>query len=115
MASAPNFEKFTLDGAEEWEAYIDRLESFFEANDIASADKKRSILLSVCGRDTYGLIRDLLAPAKPRETPFNAIVKALQDHLSPQPAEIARRHAFYGRNQPCQLWRSTSSTTMSVS
>ena len=40
MASAPTFEQFELNEAEDWESYIERLESYFEANDIASADKK---------------------------------------------------------------------------
>ena len=99
MASAPKFEQFMLNEAEEWESYIERLESYFEANDIASADKKRSVLLSVCGREAFALIRDLLSPARLRDTPFTMIVKTMQDHLSPQPAEIARRHAFYCRDQ----------------
>ena len=95
MASAPKFEPFLLNEVEDWESYTEWLERYFEANDITGADKKRSVLLSVCGRETFALIRDLLAPAKPRDTPFATITKIMQDHLSPQLAEIARRHVFY--------------------
>ena len=99
MASTPNFELFLLNEAEDWESYTERLESYFEANDITGTDKKRSMLLRVCGWETFTLIRDLLAPAKPRDTPFTTITKIMQDHLSPQLAEIARRHTFYCRDQ----------------
>ena len=93
-----------LDGAEDWEAYTDRLECFFEANEVMSIEKKRSVLLSGCGREAFALIRDLLSPAKPRDTPYDTIVKTMREHLSPQQGEIASRHVFYRRDQ--REWKS---------
>ena len=57
------FKEFN-DHAENWEVYIERLEHYFEANDVP-ADKKRSVFLRVCGAATYSLVRDLLTPVKP--------------------------------------------------
>ena len=99
MASTSNFEAFLLNGSENWESYIDRLECYFEANDITDIRKKRSVLLSACGKEAFALLRNLLAPAKPRDTAFDVIVKTMADHLNPQPAEIAQRHIFYRRDQ----------------
>ena len=36
-------------GRETWVSYSERLEQYFIANDVAGEEKKRAILLSVCG------------------------------------------------------------------
>ena len=38
---------------DDWEAFIEQLESYFAANDITAAGKKRGILLSSCGTAAY--------------------------------------------------------------
>jgi len=43
--------------AEDWMVYCEHLEQYFLANDVAGGNKQRAILLSVCGADTYQLIR----------------------------------------------------------
>ena len=44
---------------EDWTSYDERLELYFTANDIVAEKKQQAILLSVCGAETYRLIRDL--------------------------------------------------------
>ena len=61
--------------ADDWEAYIEQLESYFVANDIDSASKKRAILLSSCGTAVYKTIRSILAPTKPTEVAYPDLVK----------------------------------------
>ena len=41
------------DEIEEWTQYVERMNNFFEANEIDDEDKKRSIFLSVIGAKTY--------------------------------------------------------------
>ena len=53
--------KFDID-EEDWTAYCERLEQYYLANDVDAAEKKRAILLSVCGASIYQLIRNLVAP-----------------------------------------------------
>ena len=55
---------------EEWSQYVERLDHFFEANEVADADKKRAILLTVIGPSAYKLLRNLLAPAKPKDKTY---------------------------------------------
>ena len=43
---------------------IERMEVFFTANDIADA-KQPAVLLNCIGRKTYGIVKNLLAPALP--------------------------------------------------
>ena len=38
---------------EDWSAYAERLQQYFTANDVDSADKQRAVLLSACGLATY--------------------------------------------------------------
>ena len=51
---------------ESWTNYVERLSFYFIANDIAEdADgKRKAILLSVCGHETYQLIRNLVGGAE---------------------------------------------------
>ena len=48
------------------EAYLECIEVFFAANEIAK-DKQVSVFLSVLGGKTFTLMRNLLAPAKPND------------------------------------------------
>lgn len=82
-----------------WEEYIERLEMYFEANDIDDAGKKRSILLSLVGHKMYGLIRNLTSPDKPSTKTYAELKDLVQKHLRPKPLVIAERFKFYQRNQ----------------
>ena len=50
---------------EDWEEYIERMEFYFLSNDVDQEEKKRAILLANCGKQSYSLIKNLCAPAKP--------------------------------------------------
>ena len=69
--------------SEDWEAYMEQLESYFVANDITTAAKKRAVLLSSCGTATYKTIRSVVAPDKPTEVAFADLTKKLREHFSP--------------------------------
>ena len=49
-----------------------------------AAEKKRAILLSSCGVDTYQLIRNLVVPEKPTERTFDQLVELVQRHHNPR-------------------------------
>lgn len=67
--------------------YIERVDHFFAANEIANTDRKKSAFLAVIGMTTYMLVRNLVSPAKPGEKSYNELVKALKDHFNPTPSE----------------------------
>ncbi len=67
---------------EGWPYYVERLEEFFEANDITgdrNASKKRSVFISVMGPRSYTLLRNLLAPVKPKDQTFDQLVQGDAD------------------------------------
>jgi len=80
------------------EAYLERVQLYFEANGIED-DKRVAVLLTVIGSDIYALLRSLLAPVKPREKSFKELSDTLHHHFDPKPLVIAERFHFHRRNQ----------------
>jgi len=85
--------------SEDWIQYTERLEFYFTANNIDNAEKKRAILLSVCGKKTYKLMRNLCAPQKPGEKTFNELVQLVKNHQNPKPSETVQRYKFNTRER----------------
>ncbi|XP_033760675.1 uncharacterized protein LOC117342589 [Pecten maximus] len=83
---------------ESWESYTERVEVCFIANGVKPEIKVAS-LLSLIGPKTYGLLKNLLAPAKPLDTGYDDIIALLDKHLNPKPSEIAERFRFHKREQ----------------
>ena len=84
---------------EDWQSYIERLELFFTINDVNDAEKKRAILLTSCGIETYQLFKGLTAPAKPVEMTFNKLVILMTNHENPKRNPIAERSQFNMHNR----------------
>ena len=61
------------------------------------AEKQRPILLSACGKSTYKVIRNLVAPKKPGECEYKAILEHLRHYYSPKPSIIVQRCKFNTR------------------
>lgn len=102
MASLGNIEEFDVANPHAWDAYAERLEFYFQANDVTSNEKKRAVLLSVCGPKTYGVVRSLISPDTPATKSYVEIVGLLKNHFSPKPSEIYQRFKFHRRNQQDQ-------------
>eukprot|EP00731_Ephydatia_muelleri_P015883 Em0009g307a len=79
-------------------AYIERVEVYFLANNIGN-ERKVPVLLSVLGSKTYAVLRDLLAPTKPKDKSFAELVEVLSRHFEPKPIIIAERFRFHRRDQ----------------
>ena len=84
---------------ETWQSYVERLEQYFVANDVRTANKKWAVLLSTVVGQTYQLIRNLLAPTKPTEQTFAQIVNAVQKHHHPRPSVAVHRFSFHSRSR----------------
>ena len=83
------------------EAYLERIDLYFRANEVAE-EKQVAIFLSVIGGKTYSVLRDLLAPAKPREKSFGQLTRELKKHFQPKKIVIAERFHFHKRNQAAE-------------
>ena len=94
MPSIGKVEPFQL-GVDDWEQYTERLEQYFVANAVEDADKKRAVLLTVVGKETYSLLSNLVAPAKPASKSYGELVAVLKAHLKPKVLVIAERFRFH--------------------
>lgn len=95
FAAPPQFDS----NAETWTNYSERLESYYDANGITDDARKRAILITCLNPEVYGRLRSLLAPKKPREEPYDAIIALLKQHLNPAPSEIYETYRFQTRVQ----------------
>ena len=87
---------------EEWPQYVERLDQFFEANDLTGdgkATKRRATFLTVIGPGPYKLLRSLISPVKPTDKTYDELVKKLTDHYSPTPSEVMQRFRFNSRSR----------------
>lgn len=91
-------------GRDNWEIFQERLELFFVATDVNTEDKKRAELLTKISAETYTLVRDLCAPAKPVTKTYAELTKLVTD-LCPKPSEAMER---------CKFHQATQTTTESV-
>ena len=87
-----------VEGKEEFTCYVERLEQYFAANDVAN-DKKVAVFLAVVGPQTYSLLRNILTPDLPSTKTYDELVGALKNHFSPKPLVIAERFKFHTRSQ----------------
>ena len=92
---------------ETFNAYVERMEMIFTANNNVQitgegsaaanqvvANRKRPIFLTEVGPEVYATLRNLLAPAKPKDTQFTDIVRILEKHYNPKPPGIAQSFHF---------------------
>ena len=79
-------------------AYIERVELYFEANEI-DQEKQAVALLTAVGGKTYSLLRNLVAPQLPKEKYFAQLKEILKAHFEPKPSVITEIFSCHQRSQ----------------
>lgn len=79
---------------ENWECYFERFEQFVVINNIAP-ERQVACLLAVIGPTTYGALRNLVYPQKPKEKTLQEISAVLEERFTEKKVEIAERFRFY--------------------
>ena len=75
-----------------WEECIEQVTYFFSANKITEDDKKRQVLLTCVGAETFHLMKTLVAPAKLNTKTVAELAGLVQAHLDPKPSIIVSRY-----------------------
>ena len=83
---------------ESFVCYLERFEQFLVANDVQE-NRHVPIFLSVIGPTTYGVLKNLVQPALPKDKDYAALTTALKDHYHPKPIVISERFKFHKRSQ----------------
>ncbi|CAB0008867.1 unnamed protein product, partial [Nesidiocoris tenuis] len=78
--------------------YLDRLEAFFDVNRTRVKDQV-SALLVLIGPEVYKVLKNLVAPEKPKSKTLDQLLRTLSDHYSPEGIEVAERYRLHCRNQ----------------
>ena len=90
-----HFEEFCSD-IEHITTYLEKMELYFIANDIADA-KKAAVLLTCIGGKMYRIVNSLLAPNLPISKSFPDLKENLKSHFAPKPSIITERFYFNRR------------------
>ena len=93
MATHGTISSFDPD-KEQWTSYAERLDFYFEANNVTSAETKRAIFLTVCGPSTFQLLKSLVQPNTPKEKTYTELKEFLEKHFNPKPSSIVQRFKF---------------------
>ena len=78
------------------EAYLERVEFYFQANGMAEG-RRVAVFLSIIGGKNYTLLRNILSPEKPTDKLLKDLFAALKRHFEPKRLVIAERFQFYCR------------------
>lgn len=76
-----------------FEEYKERLELFFELNDVVE-EKRVAMLITLIGPDTYRILKSLVIPAEPKKKKYEELVAALTNYFAPTVNVIAERYKF---------------------
>lgn len=97
MAEYGIFEKFDKTKMQ-WSRWVERFEGTLIV--VAPEDaKKLPLLLIYMGPETYDLLCDKLAPAKPTDKTYNEVKDILKRIYDPDPLEIMENYRFHLRKQ----------------
>jgi hypothetical protein len=84
--------------AEDLEMYLERLELFFEANDV-KIEKKPIILLQLIGPSAYKTLKSLFSPELPKSKTYVQLTSKLKEHYQPVKSVIVACFTFNKRSQ----------------
>ena len=79
---------------EHWTAYIERAHYYFIANDVKTDEKKRAILFSGCGPETYQTISSIADAETLRNSKFEELVEIISTHYDPKPSSLCSVSSF---------------------
>ncbi|GBN21588.1 hypothetical protein AVEN_112387-1 [Araneus ventricosus] len=97
MSTIRSIGEFDVANPISWDNYAEQLKFFLEANEITNAEKKRGVLLAVCGIKSLGVLRSLLASESPSTKSYEDLIKVLKEYFAPTSSEIYRRFQFQKR------------------
>lgn len=83
---------------DDWQVFTERLEQFFEINDVAE-EKKKAILITSISDDVYKLLRDVCHPVLPKNKTFDELCELLNKQFVVKTSVFRERVTFYNVKQ----------------
>ncbi|XP_064487548.1 uncharacterized protein LOC135399746 [Ornithodoros turicata] len=91
----PTFE----DEKDKWNAYLVRVEAYFEGNNVTGESQKGALLVSALGTRAIEVLSGRVAPRKPNTLSYSEVVNALYAYYNPTPNELSESFRFFNRSQ----------------
>ena len=102
MTSYGRIEEF-LPAQVDWITYAEKLSYYFKANSITDANRKKTLLFSLCGMETFSLLKDLITPDSFRDKTSDELSQALDEHCNLALSVIVEQiNVYMCRQQPIQ-------------
>lgn len=83
---------------DDWLVYTERLEQFFEINDVPD-EKKKAILITSISDDVYKTLRDVCHPNLPKTKTFDELCELLNKQFVVKTSVFRERVTFYNAKQ----------------
>lgn len=83
----------------DWRVYVDKLDLYFEANDIVGDKRKASILIMAITDEPYKMLADMCSPKEPIDFTYNELIGLMARHYVPQLSVFRERNKFYAAKQ----------------
>lgn len=94
IGELPHFE----DQNGDWQVFHERLDQFFEINDVPD-EKKRAILITSIGDNIYKTLRDVCHPQLPKDKTFEELCALLEKQFVIKTSVYRERYNFYNAKQ----------------
>ena len=115
MAALPHYPEFNHESknkAAKWTKYVNRLRNYFTAYNIEDDERKKAMLLTFVGEEVNDIIDELpyeqTTPEK-KETLFDKLVLAVQNHFNPENNTEYNRFIFRKKQKKHPKHRGLSS------
>ncbi|XP_066983823.1 uncharacterized protein [Macrobrachium rosenbergii] len=92
-----NIESF--EEGEDFNAWCERFDCFLHLNKITAESECRAAFLTLVGKSSYNLIRDLVSPEVPTAKSYHQLKEILTNHFEPKKNKSAERFKFHRRYQ----------------
>lgn len=94
VGTLPHFET----GISDWQVYTERLEQYFEVNNIET-DKKKALLLTSVDEEIYKTLRDVCHPVLPKTKTYSELIQLLNKQFIVRTSVHRERIAFFAARQ----------------
>lgn len=83
---------------DDWQVFLERLEQFFEINDVVE-EKKKAILITSVNDQVYKTLRDVCHPELPKDKTFDELCDLLNKQFVVKTSVFRERYNFYNARQ----------------
>ncbi|XP_055684242.1 uncharacterized protein LOC129796641 isoform X1 [Lutzomyia longipalpis] len=98
-SSFGSIEPYIHDEGDDFEEYLERMESFLDTNRITDSVRKRDVFITFAGKEIYKALKAAIQPRKVRELTYKEMTQVLTNKYARKKSRIGQRFKFHNRVQ----------------